>query len=207
MKRIHLSTAAIATLITIAVTSCGTSTKNQTDAQLASSNMRPLITCNNREFVLDVNANRPSELQAVIHGAHAVSSLLFPNQGTNEAKKNLTLDLYDGNQTLVIRNLKGFHRTSGFKHGHEGAGFYNAAAVSIIRSLADIEAVSDVDLTALPNYHNNAVRTNFGLDFYLPDNKATGASTGLGGSVPIRNERTLNVVLGQNQYYFYNCHR
>jgi hypothetical protein len=168
------------------------------------SQFQPLITCNNRELVIDLKTEGESEdtakLQVVINGRLPIDTLTYPSRGVDRALNNLDVSFYNERNTMVVNNLLGASRSGGFVHIYEGAGYHPFAAVTEISSIFDLEYIGNIPVSQLPTL--GAVNPDLIVNFFLRDQRR---GTGIGGSSPLRNYDKLEVQIGYNSYIFKDC--
>jgi hypothetical protein len=167
---------------------------------------KPLVSCNNRELVIDREIGNDSKstgrLQIVVNGKLPIDTLLYPVEGLNETLKKLDVSFHNEGNTMVVSNLVGGKRIGDFVHIYEGAGYYPFQISTSIDSIFDLEYVGDAKITQIPAYVNPIPTVS--VDFFKP--VSPGASTGIGGSAPARNDGTLNLSFGnRNEYNFFGC--
>jgi hypothetical protein len=168
------------------------------------SQFQPLVTCNNRELVIDLKTEAESEdsarLQVVINGRLPIDTLTFPSGGVDRALQNLDVSFYNERNKMVVTDLLGASRSGGFVHIYEGAGYHPFAAVKQISSIFDLEYIGNIHVSKLPTL--SEVNPDLIVNFFLRDQRG---GTGIGGSEPLRNNDELEVQIARNSYIFKNC--
>ena len=165
----------------------------------------PLITCNNRELVIDrelgPDLKSNGKLQVVINGKLPIDTLLFPVEGINNTINNLDISFSNNKNSMFVSNLLGAKRSGEFVHIYEGAGYHPFEMVSNIISIFDLEYIGNRAVDQLPTLSSNP--PEFIVDFFLSDERL---GTGIGGYNPIRNNNSLKISMGKySNYIFKSC--
>jgi hypothetical protein len=149
----------------------------------------------NGSLVVDVNTDRPDEIQVVVEGDHAIQTLMF-NYGREEstesklARSGGRIIEERGNRKMIFSKLNADVRASEFIHVHEGLGFYHYQPVLNPRSVLEMDR-----LNFTSDIRENPITVYFTLGLFSPSPRRTA----------FVREGTVRLELGFNNYIFYNC--